>query len=262
MENFGEFKFNWTYHVAANVRNQIFREDPEHLSIDIDGYFLIDDDFIKKSLKPNKYTFLHQFIEDSLYADIEYISRKSGDHFLPEWLRLLDGYNIPYEDEEDFDSFDEFEPDDDYESYILEKVTTEILHKIVNEVFTLLFSDRAILLEMNKVISGTVINAKKSDFPTLLNCDGKINRCTYWPSWVKNALVYRDKARCSICLCDLSGTIVSGKNYAIDHIIPLNLGGTNDPTNLQLLCNNCNSSKSGDKITTSHKYHFFWEPVK
>ena len=260
MEHFEEFKFNWTYHVAANIRNQIFRDDPDHLLIDIKDYFYIEKTFIQKAIKPSKFTFLHTFIGESIDADLEYYSSKIGDDFLPEWLKLLDGYDIKYEEQEDFEYFDEFESDDNYHDYIFEKVVNEVQPKIINEVFTLLFSDRSLLLEMNKRISGVIKKAKKTDYPTLLKEDGKVIRNTYWPTWLKKALVYRDKGRCAICLCDISGIMVTGKDYAIDHMVPINLGGTNDPTNLQLLCEGCNSSKGGHTITTSSKYHLYWEP--
>ena len=39
-----------------------------------------------------------------------------------------------------------------------------------------------------------------------------------------------------------------------DHIIPLALGGINDVTNIQLLCESCNKSKGANKISTSTKY--------
>lgn len=42
--------------------------------------------------------------------------------------------------------------------------------------------------------------------------------------------------------CDKCGII---QNYPleIDHIIPINNGGTNDENNLQVLCNRCHSEK-------------------
>jgi len=33
------------------------------------------------------------------------------------------------------------------------------------------------------------------------------------------------------------------KRYEVDHIIPLSRGGTNWPSNLQLMCKRCNQSK-------------------
>ena len=44
-------------------------------------------------------------------------------------------------------------------------------------------------------------------------------------------------------LCAVCQTDISGKNH-VDHVMPLALGGTNDKTNLQLLCPTCNHSKS------------------
>ena len=44
-------------------------------------------------------------------------------------------------------------------------------------------------------------------------------------------------------LCAACHVDISEKNH-VDHIMPLALGGTNDKTNLQLLCPTCNHSKS------------------
>lgn len=43
--------------------------------------------------------------------------------------------------------------------------------------------------------------------------------------------------KCSSCLAELQ------KGYHADHVMPLSLGGTNWPSNLQLLCGHCNSRK-------------------
>lgn len=46
------------------------------------------------------------------------------------------------------------------------------------------------------------------------------------------------KYKCANCMCDVS------EKYHVDHIMPLKLGGTNWPSNLQMLCPTCNMRKS------------------
>jgi 5-methylcytosine-specific restriction endonuclease McrA len=47
------------------------------------------------------------------------------------------------------------------------------------------------------------------------------------------------KGRCVYCQRNIS------KQYAVDHIVPVRLGGSSNRTNLRLLCRSCNSSKGG-----------------
>lgn len=46
------------------------------------------------------------------------------------------------------------------------------------------------------------------------------------------------RSACAVCRADIR------KNYHVDHVLPLALGGTNGKENLQLLCPTCNHSKS------------------
>ncbi|QIC76657.1 HNH endonuclease [Acinetobacter indicus] len=45
----------------------------------------------------------------------------------------------------------------------------------------------------------------------------------------------------------------------IDHIVPLALGGTNDPTNFQWICFECNNRKLGHTVITTNKFNTYWD---
>lgn len=50
-------------------------------------------------------------------------------------------------------------------------------------------------------------------------------------------LLKKQRFRCFSCLCSVK------KKYHIDHIYPLSKGGSNDITNIQILCPSCNLKK-------------------
>lgn len=56
--------------------------------------------------------------------------------------------------------------------------------------------------------------------------------------WVKGYLYSKQNKRCIGCLDEYSK-----RNMEIDHIEPKSKGGTDDPSNLQLLCSTCNRMK-------------------
>lgn len=55
----------------------------------------------------------------------------------------------------------------------------------------------------------------------------------------RHAVFARDNYRCQIC----GATVDDGAKLHIDHILPVSKGGTNDITNLQILCEKCNLGK-------------------
>ena len=64
-------------------------------------------------------------------------------------------------------------------------------------------------------------------------------RITFSTSFRLNLFLKR-KGLCSDC----SLKIDAGKAWDIDHVLPLALGGTNEPKNLQILCKPCHRSKT------------------
>ena len=53
-------------------------------------------------------------------------------------------------------------------------------------------------------------------------------------------LFLKRKGTCASCYIKID----AGKAWDIDHILPLALGGTNEPENLQILCKPCHQSKT------------------
>lgn len=69
------------------------------------------------------------------------------------------------------------------------------------------------------------------------NNDKKTKR-VYIPKVTKRKVFENCKGVCAIC-----GRKVESNNFTIDHIIPLNRGGTNELSNYQIACGTCNKLK-------------------
>lgn len=131
--------------------------------------------------------------------------------------------------------------------------------KMTNEVFYLLFANRAFLLQFNLSLAD-YLRSGQVDIPTeYLDHKRVLKRQTYFPTWVKKAIYYRDQGRCVLCQRDLSGLLSTDQQIHFDHIVPLSLWGSNDPCNLQLLCEDCNLRKSGTSAKTATRYHPWWD---
>lgn len=66
------------------------------------------------------------------------------------------------------------------------------------------------------------------------------------PLSVRVKVLSRDNFRCTFC--GKSPATDIGVKLHIDHIVPFSKGGTNEPSNLQTLCNECNLGKSSNVL--------------
>jgi hypothetical protein len=264
MSQFEHFSLREAYSFAAHVRAEIFDQpDNGWLNYFTDA-FAIDADFERRALAPRRGTLLHLAIETVVSNSIEYDCDKGYPAVSAQWL--LDSFEshsveMPSRHRSRATKLAEGQ-DEDFQATLdeLQGLHSRVCEpRIVAEVFTLLFGDRVFLLRFNERVADEVVSvATMRDHPDLLAKDGVVKRFKQWPAWLKRALVYRDKGRCAICLTDLSGLLAVRESAAhIDHMVPLEGGGTNDPTNLQLLCEKCNRTKD-THAKTAHRYMVYW----
>ena len=250
MHGFKEFVFRWTYGYADSIRGIVLNDQQSLVSIQ-DFFFYEGRDFFQKALKPSKETLLHDFIKENIHCETDYALKKALDEVLPDVYEILDLYKANFICAHSYRG-------DDYRHYIMNKLKKYVLDQLSVEVFTLLFQDREFLRAFNQHAANYVKTLRHHEHPDFLKRDGVFIRNEYWSSWLRKGLFFRDKGRCAICSCDLTGLFSTGYELAIDHIIPLALGGINDPTNLQILCNSCNGKKGGSNIHASFKVPVYW----
>ena len=244
IDRYTEMKFSYAYNLAGYIREKVFKNLPEEYMSD-----LVEPSSHDKILKPDKETVLHDYIRWELENELEYLGRKADpDMIIEDWESLLSDYKI------DFSRSEIDEDEDNYVDYLEIKLKENVVSKIADETFQLLFGDRMFCQKFNEIIAADIQGYLLSDYPDLLEKDGKPKRCAYFPEWVQRAVFLRDKGCCAVCLKDLTGLLKTDFHDAIDHIVPLNLGGINDITNFQLICRDCNLDKSGHTIRTSEFY--------
>lgn len=137
-------------------------------------------------------------------------------------------------------------------------VVWDLIENITDEVFFLLFTNRKLMMELNKIFADFITEMKVDEIydrgiKMLFEKDGMLKRKTP-PVWAKNAVFFRDRGHCTICNKDLTRLLSLQNDSNYDHIVPLALGGLNDVTNLQLLCKECNDEKGHNKIVTTNRY--------
>ena len=252
-----EIRFNDTYYFASLVESYIYGKS---------GFWRYSEEVFKeRSLRFNKETLLHHFIETTIwnYYNRQFIKHggvyEDNEDFLEFLRNLFDSYNVSIEFFDDLVNIDESEDlHEDFKKWWIAKEPEfrQLFSKIADDVFYIFFGNRELLLHFNELVSQAVMDTVYKDSD--LSSSGKIKRRNI-PQWVKKAVFARDKGRCTKCSKDLTGLIALDSKQHYDHIVPLNQYGANDPTNIQLLCKSCNLKKSGNIIETSKLYLKWWK---
>ncbi|EKD5652594.1 TPA: HNH endonuclease [Enterobacter cloacae] len=250
MQFFIEEQQRYAINAAVQIKGEIYGES---YHIPFKDAFYMDESVLKTTFIPQRFTLLHDYISYRLLDDYRHTLKKMGSDIYPEIYKEFESYQVV------FQRFEEYRKAN-YNDYLYDIYAAQINFKLVWSTFTILYRNRDLMRRFNLHVSNEIKELKMLDYPFYLKRDGVMKRCTYWPEWLRKGLLKREDGHCAICQNNLTGVFANNAGIAIDHIVPLNLGGTNDPTNLQMLCGDCNSEKGGDKYTSSDKYAPFWLP--
>jgi len=223
-----------------------------------------DQDLLKSLGSFTKITVLHRYIFAMLAVEHRRDYRKNSDIYeeAPEMIAnvevLLRAYGIEVTAYEAYDG-SALEGEDCFYEWFLahEDQFEELWEKMTDEVFHLLFGNRAFLLKFNVALAAYIRENDVKISPEFLSDSGTIRR-TFMPKWVRDAVFFRDHGRCVFCHADLSGLLSLDQLDHFDHIVPLAAGGVNDPSNIQLLCEPCNLKKSASEPSTGLRYPAWW----
>jgi len=239
---------------ADTIRRRIsgtFNDTYGHDLLDFEQAIAIDSEFFRIALKPAKWTLLHRFISHYLWEEWNYFRRKGGQEYITEAYKVLEHYNISIVTLENPDT-------PGHRDYILVQLSIAIEY-IAHEVFCILYNDKDLRRIFGERTAKAFESTPASSHPDYLHSTGRMKRTGYWPAWLKEALVYRENGRCAKCSNNLTGVFDPTQKAEIDHIIPISNGGTNDPTNLQMLCGKCNKEKSNLSNMVGEYIYVPWE---
>jgi hypothetical protein len=244
--------FSLAYRFAESTLTAV--KDPNDFGIgDVTGDFLGvgSDGFYKKISKPQKVTLLHDFIKNVNFSGLEWeTGHMDMGHLLETYGPIITGagYELP-----------EWFKDGELEEHIwdLDELLEVVCDSITESAFHILFSDRDFLFLFSQFVSDHIKYLSPSDSPTLKK-EGVVRRANYLPKWLRTAVFHRDKGRCQICTKDLTGLLTPEVDIHLDHMLPLEASGTNDPTNFQLLCESCNTTKGKKPVVRKQLVFTYW----
>lgn len=221
-----------------------------------DGYYFedllgLDRDLFEIAYKPGKWTLLHRFTLSHLWDQWNYHRKKSGEEFIEDAHRLLFHYRTPF----NIRGYPDLSA---HKDYLFEQLL-QPLKQIAHEVFCILFSDKELMRTFSIKVSEAIANACPSEYPDYLEAIGIMKRSSFWPTWLREALFYRENGRCAKCSSSLTGVFDPTLKPQVDHIVPISNGGTTDPTNLQYLCEPCNKKKGNRSNEAGGFIYVPWE---
>lgn len=247
-----ELRLYRAYTAASVVRNSV---EAEYGLEEIDW----SNDLVLRCLtKYSKITLLHYYTYATMSLYERRLFRKDIDDTdqLNAIVSEFDAYDIPVTPFTAHSSNDGF---DFYDWFTENEASFETIWELVtDEVFQLLFRDRQFLLQFNKYVADYLRNGAVTLPTSALARNGYLRRDSYYPSWLRAGIFHRDQGRCVLCQTDLTSLFHTDSEIHFDHMVPLVAWGTNDPCNLQLLCESCNLAKSGTDAVTSALYVPFW----
>lgn len=139
-----------------------------------------------------------------------------------------------------------------------EDILPTLVDSVTKEVFHILFSNRSVLKNFGTTAAYYVQEVSPGFYPEFFVKENQLRRAPI-PKWAKDAIFHRDKGICVGCKADLTRLVNQQNALHFDHIIPLAKGGMNDVTNLQLLCENCNLTKSHRHSEVSTMYESWYQ---
>ena len=240
------------YSLAQNALDAIYGVEQEIVCLE--GFVDYQEPgFSERIGVPRQHTVLHVFLQNLEVMAMESVlydfTHSESFEFL-DWYFRLSGVEPP-------EWFTEDEIDD--HSPELKALFPKLAPIAAESAFEILFNDREFLYEFQLRLK-EVIEREDTPHPSDYFDDrGRVKRVLYLPKWLQRAVYYRDRGRCQNCLKDVSGEVYHLDMYHMDHVLPLAEGGTNDPTNFQLLCKACNLKKGGRGSRPTNRQVRFWE---
>lgn len=135
--------------------------------------------------------------------------------------------------------------------------------KVVDSTFQILMHNKPFLRDFHDALALRIEENLKVLVERYKDCfdeKQRIKRKQKWREWVKKGIAHRDKEKCVIGRENLSSEMSSDAAHKhIDHIVPLDNFGNNNPSNLQLLCDKHNQRKGSRGSFTSDLEVPLWE---
>lgn len=192
-----------------------------------------------------RYSNLHCFIEDIL-EDLFFEEPEDSANYLIYDFLVHNALDALVSDKTDLDELSELTTNPQYDAS---------LHALVDEVFHVLFLNLAFLRSFNLLTAGFICNFGEDigERSAIFTSRGRLKRVAI-PQFAQDAIYYREQGECRSCKKAIDRMLAPSARERYDHIVSLAQGGANDISNLQLLCDDCNSKKSDLDLEVSNLY--------